>query len=138
MKHLHFATALLLTGLACGIAQAADVVVIANNANNNIDKAFVVKAYTGDTKYWPDGGALQLMDQQEGSASRSAFNSGVLGKSDSAVKAVWAQKIFTGKAVPPNLVGSDEDVKKAVAANKNAIGYIDAAAVDGTVKVLLK
>jgi len=35
-------------------------------------------------------------------------------------------------------MASDEDVKKAVAANKGAIGYIKASSADDTVKVVLK
>lgn len=121
------------------VAMAADVVVIANKSNDNsVDKAFIVKAFTGEAKNWPDGDTLHLLDQSEGSPSRAAFNSGILGKSDSAVKAMWAQKIFSGKALPPKVVNSDDDVKKAVAANKNAIGYISAAAIDNTVKVIMK
>jgi ABC-type phosphate transport system substrate-binding protein len=125
--------------LFSAIAMAADVVVIANKANeNNVDKAFIVKAFTGEAKNWPDGGTLHLLDQADDSPSRTVFNTSVLGKNDSAVKAMWAQKIFSGKALPPKVVSSDEEVKKAVAANKNAIGYISAAAVDGSVKVIMK
>ena len=43
-------------------AWATDMVVIVNKANVNVvDKAFVVKIYTGEAnKRWPDGSILRL------------------------------------------------------------------------------
>jgi ABC-type phosphate transport system substrate-binding protein len=46
--------------------------------------------------------------------------------------------IFTGKGTPPKQSGSDADVKALIAKNPNMIGYIDASAVDGSVKVVHK
>ncbi len=46
--------------------------------------------------------------------------------------------MFTGKALPPKVGVSEEDVKKAVAANKNAIGYIQMHNVDDSVKVVVR
>jgi ABC-type phosphate transport system substrate-binding protein len=46
--------------------------------------------------------------------------------------------VFSGKATPPKeLLSSSADVKKFVAANPDAIGYIEKSAVDGSVKVVL-
>jgi ABC-type phosphate transport system substrate-binding protein len=45
--------------------------------------------------------------------------------------------VFTGKGQPPKEMGSTADMKKFVAANPDAIGYIETAAVDGSVKVVL-
>jgi ABC-type phosphate transport system substrate-binding protein len=46
--------------------------------------------------------------------------------------------VFTGKATPPKALPSSADVVKAVAADPNAIGYVEKAAVDDTVKVVLE
>ena len=61
-----------------------------------------------------------------------------MGKSLGNMKSLWAQNVFAGKAVPPKVLPSDDEVKKTVAANKNAIGYIKASAADDTVKVIVK
>jgi len=45
--------------------------------------------------------------------------------------------VFTGKATAPKEYANSAEVKKAVAADPKAIGYIDKAAVDDTVKVIL-
>ena len=44
--------------------------------------------------------------------------------------------MFSGKATPPKELGSSADVKKFVASNPDAIGYIEKSAVDSSVKVV--
>lgn len=119
---------------------AGDVVMIVNKANvNAVDKALVAKIYTGETKYWPDNtGPIFAVDQGEENPIRSDFYSSMLGKSAANMKALWAQNIFSGKGLPPKVVDPDAEVKKLVAANKNAIGYIRAASADDTIKVVVK
>lgn len=122
-----------------GTATASDVVVIGHKDNANaVDKTFIAKAYTGDTRNWPDGGPVALFDQADDSATRQAFYAGIVGRNAAQVKAAWAQLVFSGRALPPKVVDGDADVKKAVAANRNAIGYIKPSSVDDTVRVLLK
>ena len=60
----------------------------------------------------------------------------VTGKDAAQVKAVWTRLIFTGKATPPKEVASSADVKKAVASDPKAIGYMEKGAVDSSVKVV--
>ena len=120
-------------------AQAGDVVVIVNKANDNaVDKALVAKIYTGESKVWANGGTISAIDLSDDNPGRASFANEVVGKSPGSLKSLWTQNVFTGKAVPPKAMASDEDVKKAVAANKSAIGYIKAASADDTVKVVLK
>jgi ABC-type phosphate transport system substrate-binding protein len=120
-------------------ALAGDVIVIVNKANDNaVDKALVAKIYVGDSKVWGNGGAITAYDLPEDSPARAAFDNDIVGKSPSSLKSLWTQNVFTGKSVPPKQVASDEEVKKAVAANKNAIGYIKASSGDDTVKVVVK
>ncbi len=141
MKHtnLNYFLALLAGATLSMSAWAADVVVIVNKANANVvDKAFVVKAYTGATKSWPDGGPVFVLDQSEDNPIRADFYSSVLGKSSANMKAQWAHNIFSGKGLPPKVANPDAEVKKIVSTNKNAIGYINASNVDDTVKVVLK
>ena len=122
-----------------GAALAGDFVVIVNKSSTvAVDKAMVAKIYQGEMKSWPDGTPVAAVDLPEDSAVRAAFCTEVIGKSMSNLKALWAQMIFSGKALPPKQLGSDDDVKKAVAGAKGGVGYIKAGAVDGTVKVAFK
>ncbi len=71
------------------------------------------------------------------SGTRNEFYQKLTGKDSSQVKAIWSKLVFTGKGTAPTEYGSAAEVKKAIAANPKAIGYIDKSAVDGTVKVIL-
>jgi ABC-type phosphate transport system substrate-binding protein len=77
------------------------------------------------------------IDQAEGSHIRAEFYQKVADKDPAQVKALWSKLVFTGKATPPKEYPNNAEVKKAVAADPKAIGYIDKSAVDDTVKVIL-
>jgi ABC-type phosphate transport system substrate-binding protein len=77
------------------------------------------------------------IEYTDGTAIRNEFYTKVLQKEPAQVKAIWSKLIFTGKGTAPQEFKSAADVKKAVAADTNAIGYIDKSAVDDTVKVIL-
>lgn len=77
------------------------------------------------------------IDQAEGSAIRADFYRKVADKDAAQVKALWSKLVFTGKGTPPKEHAGNAEVKKAVAADPKAIGYIDKSAVDDTVKVIL-
>ena len=117
-------------------ALASDFVVIVNKANSaSVDKATVAKIYSGEMVAWPDGAKVAPVDLPEDNPIRASFCTDMLGKTIANVKALWAQLVFSGRALPPKQVASDDDVKKLVAANKGAIGYIKASSADDTVRV---
>lgn len=120
-------------------ALAGDWVVIVNKGNDNsVDKALVAKIYVGESKVWANGGSITAFDLPDDNPMRAAFAIEVVGKSPGSLKTLWTQNTFTGKAVPPKVAASDDDMKKAVIANRNAIGYIKASSADDTVKVVVK
>jgi ABC-type phosphate transport system substrate-binding protein len=122
-----------------GAAQAGDFVVIVNKANSAaVDKTTVAKIYTGEVKSWSDGTSVMAFDLPEDNPQRASFDTDVVGKSTSSLKALWAQLTFSGKALPPRSAPSDDEVKKLVAANKGAVGYIKPGSVDDSVKVAVK
>ncbi len=118
--------------LSCGFAWAETAVVVGANSGASVSKADIKAIYLGKNK------SLKPVDQKPGSAKRVAFIKKVVGKSESQFKAFWSQKIFSGKGTPPPVMGSDSAVKRHVASNPNAIGFIDASAVDGSVKVVYR
>lgn len=77
------------------------------------------------------------IDLPDNSATRSEFYQKIAGKDQDQVKAIWSKIVFTGKGFPPKEYNTPADVKRAVAADPGAIGYIDRSAVDGTVRVVL-
>ena len=81
--------------------------------------------------------AMTPVDQPESAPIRAEFYKKVTDKEASQAKALWSKLVFTGKATLPKEVAGSADVKKAVAADPKAIGYIEKSAVDATVKVVL-
>ena len=138
MKLMMKSVLLLLTMMASMAWAETAVIVSASNGNGNMDKATITKIFLGKAKSFPDGNNAIPIDQNEGAAVREAFNGSVLGKSSSQLKAYWSRLIFTGKGTPPKESGGDADIVALVAANPNLIGYVDAAAVTGDVKVVYK
>ncbi len=118
---------------------AAQVAVIVNpkSALTSLTADQAAAIFMGRTNVLPGGAAAQAADLPEASTSREQFYSKAAGKSSAQVKAAWSRLTFSGKATPPKELTSAADVKKHVAANPDAIGYIEKSAVDATVKVVL-
>ncbi|MCV2359022.1 phosphate ABC transporter substrate-binding protein [Paucibacter sp. TC2R-5] len=133
--------ALTLALLSClpSISLAADWVLVANakSSINKLDADAVGNLYLGKSTDLPGVGSVAVLDLPEGSTTRDSFYQDVTKKDASALKAYWARMIFTGKGQPPRAMDSAAAVKKAVAANPSAVGYIEKSAVDASVKVLL-
>lgn len=128
--------------LTLGFASAtwAEVAVIVHPSAgfDSLTEDDVSRLFLGKSKSFPNGSAATPVNQNEGSAVRDKFNEGVCKKNASQYKAYWSQLVFTGKGTPPKDAGDDAAVKAAVAANPAMIGYIDASAVDASVKVVFK
>jgi ABC-type phosphate transport system substrate-binding protein len=110
----------------------AEVVVVVNAAapQASMSKDEVAQNFLGKSS------ALVPVDQQESAPIRAEFYKKVTDKDPSQVKALWSKLVFTGKATMPKEVADSAAVKKAVAANPKAIGYIEKSAVDASVKVV--
>lgn len=129
--------AIALTLLISSVAFADMVVVVsAKNANYGLDKIDIEQIYLGKKSVFPDGTRAVPVDQNEDSAVRAAFNDKVLNKTNGQLKAYWSRLIFTGKGTPPKEVGTDADVVKQVADDPSLVGYVNASAVNASVKVV--
>jgi ABC-type phosphate transport system substrate-binding protein len=119
-------------------AQAQVVVVVGSkSAATALTNDQAAALFLGKSDQIPGVGTALLLDQSESSPIREQFYTKVAGKSGSQVKAAWSRLVFSGKATPPKEIASSAEIKKMVASNANAIGYIEKSAVDATVKVLL-
>ena len=130
MKRQSGLIALALSVLA---APAFAELVIVVNPKNAATRMFPSQA----AQFFLGGSVLFVpVEQAENSPIRAEFYKKVLEKEPAQVQAIWSKIVFTGKGKPPKEFASSADVKKAVSANLNAIGYIEKAAVDDTVKVI--
>ena len=121
-----------------GLSQA-QVAVIVNpkSAAASMTADQVSSIFLGKSNTLPSGATAAPADQPESAAIRDQFYSKVTGKQAAQVKAAWSRLVFSGKGTPPKELGSSAEVKKFVASNPDAIGYIEKSAVDGSVKVVL-
>lgn len=119
------------------ITSFAEVVVIVHPSNSaNLSAKNVQRIFLGKEKKFPGGGETIPINQISDSAVRSDFDSSLLGRSTTQVSAYWSKLVFTGKGIPPKEVDNDAAVIEIVANNPSAIGYVEASAADGSVKVV--
>lgn len=122
-------------------AIASAAVVVIGNASlpvASLTPEQVRNLFLGKDNRLPDGTPCKVVDQVDGRAIRNEFYERVLLKTPEQAKAYWAKLIFTGKGVPPPVLMDDAAVRRWVSRDPRGIGYIDEAAVDSSVKVLLK
>ena len=129
------AAAVLCIGSASAFAQVA-VVVNPKSSLATMTADQVSGIFLGKSNTLPSGGTALPTDLPDSAATRELFYTKVTGKSTAQVKAAWSRLVFSGKATPPKEFGSAADVKKFVASNPDAIGYIEKSAVDSSVKVV--
>lgn len=117
----------------------AGVAVIVNpaNAEAQLSAKEVKRLFLGKKSAFPGGTRASVIDQSEGSAARNYFYKKIVRKNPSQLKAYWSKKIFSGKGAPPPSLADDTEIKSWVNKNPEGLGYIDSAAVDNSVKVLL-
>ena len=132
MKKLMLAGVLSLSS----VSVFAEIAVIVNPSNAaTVDANTIKKIYLGKNKSFDNGTKVSPVDQN-GTAVADEFNDKVVGKSSSQLNAYWSKLVFTGKGTPPEKLDSDQAVIDFVAANSDAIGYIDSAKVSDKVKVV--
>lgn len=125
--------------LVAGVAAQAQVAVVVNpkSAVASMTADQVAAIFLGKSNALPNGNAAVAVDLPESAGARDTFYTKATGKSSAQVKAAWSRLVFSGKGTPPKELGSAADVKKFVAGNPDAIGYIEKSAVDSSVKVVL-
>jgi ABC-type phosphate transport system substrate-binding protein len=125
---------LLMLPASAALSQAPEVVVIVHPDNPHAaDRNLVRRLYTGALRSWPDGSPAFALDLPEDHALRAAFSQQWLGRSVANVRAIWAQNIFTGRGLPPRVTSAETEMRRLVATNRNAIGYVGVAMVDASV-----
>lgn len=132
-------TALLLAAAAGVSAQAADLVVIvsARNPVAALRADQVAAIFLGQSVRFPDGVEAVPYDQRLGAAVRDEFYARVTGKTPALVKAYWSKMVFTGRGAPPAELSDSVAVRRRVADDPEAIGYIDRGALDPSVRAVL-
>ena len=119
-------------------AEAPDfrIVVHPKNPIGQLSREFLSDAFLKKTTSWKDGENLKPVDLRPDSHARKRFSQSVLKRSVAAVRSYWAQRIFSGRGVPPPELDSDDAVVEYVLKHRGGVGYVSSAAKLGTVKVV--
>lgn len=118
-----------LLGLSA-FTQAGVAVIVNPAAAKAPSQAEVANIFLGKDK------SMKGVDQAGWNPTKESFYAGVTSKNESQLKSYWSGLIFTGKGQPLPSVADDAAVVGKVAAEADAIGYVDSAAVNDSVKVL--
>jgi ABC-type phosphate transport system substrate-binding protein len=132
--------ALALAALAAGSPRAASpafrVIVHPANASTVLDRKFLTEVFLKRSTRWSTGELVRPVDQGTDSPVRRRFSEDVMNRSVAAVKSYWQQMIFSGRAIPPPELDSDEEVIRFVAKYPGAVGYVGYTAELTGVKVV--
>jgi ABC-type phosphate transport system substrate-binding protein len=138
VNRLHLTFIALGLSLGMSVAHAEVVAVVSERSTvTSLSKNQVVDIFLGRAARFPNGSQAVPIDQAEGTAARDEFYARFAGKTAAQLKAHWSKIIFTGRGQPPRAVSDSSETKKMLAQNPNAIGYIEQADVDSSVRVLL-
>lgn len=125
--------------LAAAPAAAAELLVIVSTRNpvTALRAEQVADIFLAEVARFPHGGEAVALDQGVGSPLRNEFYRKVAARTPALMKAHWTKMIFTGRGQPPREAAGSVAVRKLVAADPALIGYIDRAALDASVRVVL-
>jgi ABC-type phosphate transport system substrate-binding protein len=112
-------------------AHAGEIVVVMGSGAASLTKDQITSIYLGRNN------TLKPVDLPESNPLREAFYKKATDRDLAQIKAVWSRLAFTGQGQPPKELADAAAVKKTVAADPKAVGYIDKADVDASVKVVL-
>lgn len=111
-------------------AVAQRIAVITSPGAAPVSRAQLAKIYLGRSL------ERRPLDLPEGTL-RTNFYKAATDSDPAQVRAAWARIMFTGRGEPPRELPNAAAVKKAVIADGNAIGYIEADALDTSVRAVL-
>jgi ABC-type phosphate transport system substrate-binding protein len=128
-----------ITLLASASSGAGDVALVVHPKNPVVDltRAEVMAIFKAEQQHWKAGERIYLILQESGTPERALLLRRVYQMSDAELKQFWLAKLFRGEiAAFPRVVASSSAAKRIVSQAPNALAFIDAAAVDSTVKAL--
>lgn len=117
----------------------AEVVVIVNPSGpDELTKNQVKKLFLGKVTKLPNGNSVKVYELAKESRLHKDFHASVTDRTPAQVNAYWSKYVFTGLGKAPKIVSSAQLLRRKIAQNKNAIGYLDISDVDDSVKIVYR
>lgn len=128
-----------------GIARAAEqapqeiaVIVHPDVKTTKLERAQLAALFTVARTQWDDGAAVIVFTHPPESPLRRAFDKAALGLDPDQVGQFWVDQRVRGGPRPPRQIQNPALTVKLVARLPGAISFVDARAVDGTVRVVAR
>jgi ABC-type phosphate transport system substrate-binding protein len=137
MSRLALVLAILLLA-AASASERESVAVIVNPARRvelSIDD--LAQIYLRRKRFWNDGAPMVPLNLLSAHPFRERFSRQVLRRSDARLAEYWNREYFYG-ILPPATLASTEAMRRYVASDPNAIGYVPSSLVDDSVRVLFR
>jgi hypothetical protein len=96
----------------------------------------VAQIYLRRKRFWDDGTAIVPLNLPSQAPLRARFSERVLRQTEPRLADYWNRQYFYG-ILPPATLASTEAVRRYVASDPNAIGYLPVSEVDGSIRVVL-
>jgi ABC-type phosphate transport system substrate-binding protein len=130
---------LALSLLAPVIAAERDQVAVIVHRERRVELSAeeVAQIYLRRKRFWNDGAPVVPLNLPTANPLRERFSQIVLRQSERRLADYWNRQYFFG-ILPPATLASTEGVRRYVASDPNAIGYVPASEVDATVRVILR
>lgn len=128
---------LFLTSVPSALATGPERIAVIVRADRTVEAGIddVAQIYLKKRRFWPDRRPILPVNRQIGSREREAFTRNVFADIARGLPMYWNRQYFRGVLPPPTLA-SDEAVKRYIALEENAIGYVHEKSVDESVRVL--
>lgn len=129
--------------LALGVAAAAAaqgdrrlavIVHPVRTAELSVDE--LAQIYLRRKQRWEDGEIIVPLNLASGLPHRAQFSQRVLHQTEARLADYWNRRYFDG-VMPPATLASTAAVRRYVASDNRAIGYVPAAEVDASVRVVM-
>ncbi len=118
-------------------ASAADLAVIVHaDRETQLTVEQIAQIYLKRRRFWNDGARIVPVNRDSGSDARQFFDRLIFGADARRLVVYWNRRYFRG-VLPPATLASDEAVKRFVAGEPLAVGYVHSGVVDGSVRVVL-
>ncbi|MGQ0587473.1 MAG: phosphate ABC transporter substrate-binding protein [Gammaproteobacteria bacterium] len=96
----------------------------------------LAQIYLRRKQRWDDGEIIVPLNLASGLPQRAEFSQRVLRQGEARLADYWNRRYFDG-VMPPATLASTAAVRRYVAADRRAIGYLPSGEVDGSVRVIL-
>jgi len=127
----------LLAPSSIGGQEGRVAVIVHPERRSNLSPDEVAQIYLRRKRFWDDGTTIVPLNLPSQAPLRVRFSQRVLNQTEPRLADYWNRLYFDG-ILPPATLASTEAVRRYVASDPNAIGYVPIAEVDGTVRVILQ